>query len=87
MSDRLPDHQGYPVTHCWYYHLGGRIPYPKEILAHVRECASRGYIYNDIQEAGQKPEPTGQDCWPSLRRKSGTIYGETSQPTVTAFAN
>lgn len=57
MSDRLPDHEGYPVTHCWYYHLGGRIPYPKEILAHVRECGSRGYLYNDIQEAGQKPEP------------------------------
>ncbi len=60
---------GYSPGHCWYYKLGGQIPYPKQICAAVKISGYRGYAEERIAAADQKPEPLRSEALRQLRDK------------------
>lgn len=50
-------HHGYNPGHPWYYHLGGRTIFPKEILRDVKRRRYRGYNSEQIAKADACCEP------------------------------
>ncbi|MGH1464120.1 MAG: hypothetical protein ACRBBQ_02050 [Cognatishimia sp.] len=62
-------HRGYGAGHPWYYLLGGDIPTPKDIRAHVLVGNYAGYLEQLISEADGKPEPKRSKVLADLRGK------------------
>jgi hypothetical protein len=62
-------HMGYPVGHCWYYLLGGKVLSPKQIRQKTLDSGYQGYAAEDIAQADQKAEPKRSDALRQLRAK------------------
>jgi len=72
---------GYSPGHCWYYKLGGKVLYPKQIFESVKTSKYRGYAEDDICIANQKSEPQRSEALRQMRcyhltklRSDLTIY-------------
>lgn len=48
---------GYISGHPWYYVLGGTILTPKQIMSKVQMKEYKGYMWDAMQAADNKPEP------------------------------
>ena len=57
----------YSPGHPWFYYLGGKPLYPKQILATVIESGYQGYLARDIEIADKKPEPQRSQILRSMR--------------------
>lgn len=66
---------GYSSGHPWYYFLGGRALYPKEILAEVKAGSYRGFI-TDIDRAARLAEPKRSE---TLRKLKAQFVEELKQ--------
>jgi len=66
----MKKHEGYSSGHPWYYTLGGRILYPKDILEEVKEAGYRGYLSGAIDTAAHKQEPKRTVALRKLRTKA-----------------
>ncbi len=53
----MAKHLGYSSGHPWYYHLGGRPLFPKQIREETRAGGYRGYAQDDIADADRLAEP------------------------------
>lgn len=53
----MEEHRGYGSGHPWYYHLGGAVLMPRQILAEVRASGYRGYARETIEAADRLAEP------------------------------
>jgi len=69
MAQNLPPHAGYNAGHPWYYLLGGLVPTPKQIRAHVRSCDYHGYLTDKIIAASRKHEPQRSEALRAIRSK------------------
>jgi len=58
---------GYPPGHCWYYKLGGRPLYPKEIRANALASGYRGYDATSIEALDALSEPQRSERLRGLR--------------------
>ena len=57
----------YDTGHPWYYVLGGRVHFPKQILEAVKTKGYQGYMARDIAEADRKPEPKRTEALRQLK--------------------
>ncbi|WP_395173525.1 hypothetical protein [Roseibium alexandrii] len=62
-------HMGYPVGHCWYYLLGGKVLSPKQIRQKTLDSGYQGYAAEDIALADRKAEPQRSSALRQLRAK------------------
>ncbi len=47
----------YKSGHPWYYHLGGKILTPKNILENAKLSNYQGYLENDVKKFDLLDEP------------------------------
>jgi len=64
------DYTAYDTGLPWYYKLGGKVLYPKQILKAVTEEGYKGYRAEDIANHDKKPEPERSEA---LRRLKAEI--------------
>ncbi|MGJ8572291.1 MAG: hypothetical protein ACSHXI_16495 [Hoeflea sp.] len=60
---------GYGSGHPWYYLLGGRVLYPKEIRAQVNAATYRGYLKDDILATAARQEPKRSEALRKIRHE------------------
>lgn len=53
----MAKHEGYSSGHSWYYRLGGKPLFPKQIREETRASGYRGYAESDIEAADGLTEP------------------------------
>lgn len=58
---------GYRPGHPWYYRLGGRILFPKEILNDAKGSDYLGYREDDIKQIDAKAEPARSEGLRQIR--------------------
>lgn len=68
----MADHQGYGSGHPWYYHLGGAVLTPKQILCDVESDGYHGFL-SDISEADRLREPKRSQA---LRRHRESVLAD-----------
>ncbi|HOY78372.1 MAG TPA: hypothetical protein PLN33_11230 [Hyphomonadaceae bacterium] len=66
MSEPLT-HCGYNPGHPWYYHLGGKPLFPKQILREAKLRSYRGYYSDEIAIADGRCEPRRSEELRKLR--------------------
>ena len=71
-----PRRSGYSPGHSWFYKLGGKPLYPKQIRDDVIASGYRGYDEADIKAMAQRPEPKRSN---SLRRHRKRIIQDLSE--------
>jgi len=59
----------YAPHHPWYYKLGGKVLYPKQIISEVKKSGYRGYMQDDINKADNKIEPQRTEQLKKIRLK------------------
>lgn len=64
----------YSPGHPWYYVLGGKPPYPREIMQEVMRRAYGGYLASDIGRIDRQPEPQRSNDLRAFRRKALADY-------------
>lgn len=69
LGSPLKPHRGYGIGHPWYYVLGGTIPTPKQILAHVKNKTYKGYAAKDIAAVNLRSEPQRSEALREFKRK------------------
>lgn len=60
---------GYNPSHPWYYKLGGRVLFPKDILHHAKASGYRGYAAEHIKAADMLEEPKRSEKLRILRAR------------------
>lgn len=60
---------GYYPGHPWYYLLGGRVLYPKEIRNQVKAATYRGYLKDDILATVARQEPQRSEALRKIRHE------------------
>lgn len=63
----------YSPGHPWYYHLGGRVLFPKDICEAVEASGYRGWRERILDEIDQKAEPVRSA---ELRQLRNTVHIE-----------
>lgn len=64
----------YNESHPWYYYLGGRIQYPREIRETVRSSGYRGWMEKDILRMAAMPEPARSTKLRDIRQEVVAQY-------------
>ena len=59
----------YEPHHPWYYKLGGKSLYPKQIIKEVKSSGYRGYMQDDISKIDNKCEPQRSEHLKKVRAK------------------
>ncbi|MCP1469498.1 hypothetical protein J3E64_001173 [Sphingobium sp. OAS761] len=66
--------RGYSAGHPWYYVLGGKPPYPHQIMAEVQQRGYGGYLASEIARMDALPEPKRSQALRSARIKALADY-------------